>query len=136
MNAPRQLLYCKLLKVYPFSSHSLHYPNHLPIGERNGKSKARVVEEGDDDAGFWNALGGKGPIASAEAGGADVEADSIANVEKTLLKLSDATGGMKISEVAKGKKIKKSLLESSDVFIIDAGEEVLNSKCDFIRAPS
>nr|AAD24195.1 fragmin A [Physarum polycephalum] len=94
-------------------------------GERNGKSKGRVVEESEDDAAFWKALGGKGAIASAEAGGSDVEADSIANVEKTLHRLSDATGNMKLAEVAKGKKIKKSLLDSTDVFIIDAGQEVI-----------
>lgn len=94
-------------------------------GERNGKSKGRVIEENEDDAAFWKVLGGKGPVASAEAGGCDVEAQSIASVEKTLLKLSDATGAMKLTEVAKGKKIKKSLLDSSDVFIVDAGHEVI-----------
>lgn len=94
-------------------------------GERNGKSKGRVLDEGDDDAAFWKALGGKGPIASAAAGGSDLEADSIALVEKTLLRLSDATGAFKLTEVAKGKKIKKGALDSNDVFILDAGQEVI-----------
>lgn len=83
-----------------------------------------MIEESDDDAAFWKALGGKGPIASAEAGGCDTEAESIATVEKTLYRLSDASGNFKIDELAKGKKIKKSLLDSSDVFILDAGQEV------------
>lgn len=94
-------------------------------GERNGKSKGRVLDEGEDDAAFWKYLGGKGPIASAEAGGSDLEAESLVGLEKTLLRLSDATGSVKLDEVAKGKKIKKSLLDSNDVFILDAGQEVI-----------
>ena len=31
------------------------------------------MEESEDDEPFWTALGGKGPVASAEAGGCDVE---------------------------------------------------------------
>ena len=110
----------------PSTSHFM-YPINLMLGERNGKSKGRVVEESEDDAAFWKALGGKGPVATAEAGGSDVEAESIATVEKTLLRLSDATGAMKLADVAKGKKIKKSLLDSADVFVIDAGQEVQNA---------
>jgi len=94
-------------------------------GERNGKSKGHVVEESDDDSAFWALLGGKGPVASAEAGGCDTEAGSIADAEKTLFQLSDATGAMKMAEVGKGKKIKKSLLDTNDVFILDAGQEVI-----------
>jgi hypothetical protein len=93
-------------------------------GERNGKTKGRVVDEGEEDEEFWKVLGGKGPVASAEAGGSDVEAASIGSVEKTLLRISDASGGMDVSEVAKGTKIQKSLLDSNDVFILDAGHEV------------
>jgi hypothetical protein len=32
-----------------------------------------VIEESEDDATFWKAIGGKGPVASAESGGSDVE---------------------------------------------------------------
>lgn len=90
-----------------------------------------MIEESEDDAQFWKFLGGKGPVASAEAGGCDEDAENLAKVEKTLLKLSDATGAFQVQEVGKGKSIKKSLLDSNDVFILDAGQEVLNTALRF-----
>lgn len=83
------------------------------------------MDESDDDAEFWKFLGGKGPIASAEEGGSDEQAENLASVEKTLLKLSDVSGSLQVQEVGKGKTIKKSLLDSNDVFILDAGQEVI-----------
>lgn len=85
-----------------------------------------MIEESDDDAKFWSVLGGKGSVATAAEGGSDVEAEALGSLEKTLFRLSDATGAFKCDEVAKGKKIKRSLLDSNDVFILDAGQEVRN----------
>jgi len=92
--------------------------------EREGHAANRVVDEGQEDAEFWRLIGGKGPVASAAAGGSDVEAETAAETEKVLLKLSDASGTLTFTEVAKGHNVKKGLLESSDVFILDAGVEV------------
>lgn len=92
-------------------------------GERNGKAKGRVIEESEDDAEFWKHLGGKGAIKAD--GGSDTDSEDIANAEKTLWKLSDATGAMKLTEVGKGKKLKKALLDTNDVFVLDAGHEVI-----------
>lgn len=92
--------------------------------EREGHAANRVVDENAEDDLFWKHLGGKGPIASAEAGGSDLEESKKAEVEKVLFRLSDATGKFELKEVGKGHKVSKSLLDSSDVFILDAGFEV------------
>jgi gelsolin len=86
--------------------------------ERKGLATVRVVEETDDDAEVWAALGGKGPIAPAEAPVA------AAPHEKRLLRVSDASGKLEISEVARGAAVKRDLCKSEDVFILDLGHEV------------
>jgi len=93
-------------------------------GEREGKASNRVVDEGHEDEEFWKLIGGKGPIKSAEAGGSDVEEGKKADEEKKLFRLSDATGSFAFTEVGKGPKVKRSLLDTNDVFILDAGIEV------------
>jgi len=82
----------------------------------------RVVSEADDDAKFWELLGSKGSVADAAAGGSDVEAEK-AN-HGVLFRLSDVTGQLEFTEVAKGDKIKRSLLDSNDSFILYTGAEV------------
>lgn len=84
-------------------------------GERNGKAHNRVVAESDDDAEFWKLLGGKGAVAAAIPDTADVKK------EGELYKLSDASGKFEFTHVATGKAIKRSALDSSDVFILDTG---------------
>lgn len=91
-------------------------------GEREGHARNRVVDEGHEDDQFWKLLGGKGPIASAEAGGSDLEEKKV--VEKKLFRLSDASGKFEFTEVGKGDKISKALLDTNDVFILDTGAEV------------
>jgi hypothetical protein len=91
--------------------------------ERKGQPKVIVIDEGKEEAGFWDLIGGPGPIASAEEGGDDFEAEADSKKEKTLLKLSDASGSLQITEVAKG-KVTKGQLNTADVFILDSGYEV------------
>lgn len=91
--------------------------------ERKGKPKVFVIEEGDKgEPDFWKLLGGEGPVKSAEEGGDDNEAEK--GDVKRLFRLSDSSGKMSFNEVASGAKCKKSLLDSSDVFILDTGAEV------------
>jgi gelsolin len=93
------------------------------VDERKGKPTISVFEEGDkDDAAFWSHLGGKGPIKSAEEGGNDLEAEK--GDEKRLFQLSDASGKMTFKEVGRGATVKRRLLDSNDVFILDTGAEV------------
>jgi hypothetical protein len=49
-------------------------------------------------------------------------------VEKALHRVTDTKGAFNVTEVAKGKKISKSLLDPNDVFILDAGHEVKREK--------
>jgi len=91
-------------------------------GEREGRASGRVVAESDNDADFWKLVGGKGPVADAAAGGSDLEAEK--KHVKELYKLSDASGKLTFTEVAKGEKIKRSQLDTNDVFILNDGAEV------------
>lgn len=89
--------------------------------ERAGKAEVTVLEEGDDrHPAFWEKLGGRGDIKSAEEGGPD----SAAATPKRLMHLSDASGSMSFKEVATGTDIKRDLLNSDDVFVFDTGFEV------------
>jgi len=91
--------------------------------ERKGKAKIHVLEEGDKEPEFWKLLGGFGPVKSAEEGGSDLEAES--SGVKALFQLSDASGSLQFKQVATGAAVKKSLLDSNDVFILDTGAEVM-----------
>jgi len=92
-------------------------------GERDGFSSGRVVAESDNDSEFFTLLGGSGPIADAAAGGSDLEADK-KDTPAVLLRLSDASGKFEFTEVAKGRKVKRTLLDSNDVFVLFTGAEV------------
>jgi len=91
--------------------------------ERKGLPKIQVLEEsGKDLADFWKAIGGQGAVKSAEEGGDDTEHEKA--TEKRLFQLSDASGKLEFKEVGKGAAIKRSMLDSNDVFILDTGAEV------------
>jgi len=95
--------------------------------ERSGKPQVHVIEEGeksDDATQFWKLLGGEGAVKSAEEGGSDEEADKQTQATKKLFRLSDASGKMEFSEVSSGSNIKRSQLDTNDVFIFDVGSEV------------
>jgi len=93
------------------------------VEERKGRAKIEVLEEKGKDLGeFWKLLGGEGPVKSAEEGGDDAEHEKAS--DKILFRLSDATGTMEFTEVGRGNNIKKSQLDSNDVFILDTGAEV------------
>jgi len=91
--------------------------------ERKGLPRINVLEEsGKDLSEFWAAIGGQGAVKSAEEGGDDLEHEKA--TEKRLFQLSDASGKMEFKEVGKGPTVKRSLLDSNDVFILDTGAEV------------
>ncbi|KAJ3081976.1 hypothetical protein HDU99_004019, partial [Rhizoclosmatium hyalinum] len=80
-------------------------------------------ENDTDSAAFWEALGGKGPITSAADAAKAAEKPV---VEKALIRLTDRTEGAKLSykvEATNG-SIKKSQLDSNDVFIVDNSDHV------------
>ncbi|KAJ3049538.1 hypothetical protein HK097_009471 [Rhizophlyctis rosea] len=91
--------------------------------DRKGLAKVVVVEESDDSTAFWNAIGGKGPIASPEEGDAQTHAKADKVLFRLAHRLSDNTGELKFTEEARG-KVLKSQLDSKDVFVFDSGLEV------------
>jgi len=86
--------------------------------ERENGSDVDVFDENDSDATpFWAFFGGKRTIA------AETSTAVTAPFEKSLHRLSDASGKVTFTKVSQG-KLDKSVLQSSDVFILDAGFHV------------
>jgi len=90
---------------------------HAIEEEREGKAKVIVHAMTDDDIPWDKLEGGKGPIAAAAA-------PEESKFEKVLYKLSDTTGKMEFHHVARGAAVKRSLLTSDDVFVLDDGAEI------------
>jgi len=84
--------------------------------ERNGKVKSKIIDSTEDDAEFWELLGGKGKIHP------EIPDEKVEAVPKSIWCLSDSSGKLTVEEVASGKgNIKKSALKSEDVFFLDNG---------------
>jgi len=66
---------------------------------------------------------GKGPYATAEQGGDDLEFEKAAT-GRTLFRLSNASGKMEMTKVAEGAAVKREMLDKDDVFIVDFGNEI------------
>jgi gelsolin len=85
--------------------------------ERNGKPKSKIIDSAEDDAEFWEILGGKPAKINAE-----IPDEKHEEIPKSIWCLSDASGKLTVEEVANGKgNIKKSCLKSEDVFFVDNG---------------
>jgi hypothetical protein len=88
--------------------------------DRNGKPKAQILDDLEDCEAFWKILGGKpAPGVIAAATSDDIKIEKC----KNLFKLSDESGALKKTKIAEG-SVKKSQLESKDVFILDVGHTV------------
>ena len=74
---------------------------------------------------FWEALGGypEGGVASASAGGDDREEELKAKKEIKLFKISDASGEV-TTELVASAKLKRDMLSSDDMFILDTGTAI------------
>ncbi|KAJ3346969.1 hypothetical protein HDU83_002523 [Entophlyctis luteolus] len=99
------------------------YANQIS-SDREGRVNIVVYDEGDSDSGpFWEAIGGKGPVISASDARKVLAKPT---VEKSLIRLSDrnAGGRMTYKVEARATEIKRSLLDSKDVFVCDAGDHV------------
>jgi hypothetical protein len=86
--------------------------------DRNGKAKSQILDGLEDSEGFWKLIGGK-PASIAPATSDDIKVEKC----KILYKLSDESGALKKTKIAEG-SVKKSQLESKDVFILDVGHTV------------
>eukprot|EP00026_Physarum_polycephalum_P006563 Phypoly_transcript_06611.p1 GENE.Phypoly_transcript_06611~~Phypoly_transcript_06611.p1 ORF type:complete len:537 (+),score=113.66 Phypoly_transcript_06611:97-1707(+) len=92
--------------------------------ERGSKPNIIVIDESVDSgsADFWNKLGGKAKIATAAEGGSDLESDK-KPTPKCLYRLSDASGKLEFTLMAKDKVFRKHIT-SADAFIFDTGYHV------------
>eukprot|EP00163_Fabomonas_tropica_P012650 TRINITY_DN23990_c0_g1_i1.p1 TRINITY_DN23990_c0_g1~~TRINITY_DN23990_c0_g1_i1.p1 ORF type:complete len:848 (+),score=337.64 TRINITY_DN23990_c0_g1_i1:44-2545(+) len=90
--------------------------------ERGGRATLTFLDDGDDDdAEFWELLGGKGDI--KEEDGDDVEAEKAQHTDVKLYHCSDESGSMEIKEI-EDRPLKQEMLDTKDVYILDAGSEL------------
>lgn len=88
---------------------------------RFGKSRSTY----ELDAAFWQALGGTGVEDVGPAVPDGASADAAQAFVPQLYKLSDLTGTMVFSKVAQGAPLPAALLDPSEVFVLDAGVQIL-----------
>lgn len=88
--------------------------------ERLGKPRSSVLDGDEDHENFWDLLGGKGPVKSAEEGGCDHKVESFT---KSMHRVSDASGSLVMTKIASG-KLTKADLDDKDVFIVDTSTTV------------
>jgi len=93
--------------------------------DRQGKAKVHVLDQGHESGNeaedFWKLLGGKGAVGPATPD----DEESGSKFEKRMFRLSDASGKLEFKEVATGANVKRNLLDSNDVFVIDTGAHVV-----------
>eukprot|EP00479_Gromia_sphaerica_P011489 TRINITY_DN568_c0_g1_i4.p1 TRINITY_DN568_c0_g1~~TRINITY_DN568_c0_g1_i4.p1 ORF type:complete len:263 (-),score=67.27 TRINITY_DN568_c0_g1_i4:161-949(-) len=90
--------------------------------ERLGKPKSEVLDGLEDSEGFWDTIpGGQDGVKGADEGGSDQKVDEA--TKKEIFRLSDASGSLLCTQEGEG-VLKKSMLDSSDVFIIDLGTAI------------
>mmetsp|Transcript_4924 Transcript_4924/g.15709 ORF Transcript_4924/g.15709 Transcript_4924/m.15709 type:complete len:847 (+) Transcript_4924:143-2683(+) len=88
--------------------------------ERGGKATFIAFEQGQESPEFWEALGGQGPIAAAVP---DETSHKSSRGDIKLIKVSDASGAMEKTEIARG-QLKKEMLDTKDVFVIDNDTQI------------
>ena len=89
--------------------------------DRGGKPKMKILESGTDDESetFWEALGGKGSITSADDGGSDAAEEKKAKAELQLYRLPDFT---KV-EKEKG-HLKRNMCTTDGSYLLDTGSNL------------
>jgi hypothetical protein len=102
--------------LYPISYIS-PYPT---LQERGGKPELVFMDQDGDNAAFWAALGGHRDI--TDPGPAD---DAVTKTVPKLFRISDASGAVVFEPVPlEDGKLKKTLLDTNDVFLVDVGSKV------------
>eukprot|EP00003_Mantamonas_plastica_P001333 TRINITY_DN1095_c0_g5_i1.p1 TRINITY_DN1095_c0_g5~~TRINITY_DN1095_c0_g5_i1.p1 ORF type:complete len:833 (-),score=276.14 TRINITY_DN1095_c0_g5_i1:45-2471(-) len=93
--------------------------------ERGARATITIIEEEEDKDSdkFWEALGGRGSVMTAEEGGSDEEEELKAAEEIKLWLVSDATGSLQITEVG-SQPLKQEMLDTNDCFLLDTGAEI------------
>ncbi|CAI2180256.1 627_t:CDS:10, partial [Funneliformis geosporum] len=79
-----------------------------------------IEDEGDREMGsFWDALGSKGDIKTAD----EDNAEDMTKIEHKLFRVSDSSGKLTFKEETTG-TITRDQFDTNDVFVFDAGHEV------------
>jgi len=88
--------------------------------DRNGRPHPEFLDGDEAHPKFWDLLGGRGNIKTAAEGGAD---EKVEDFTKKLLRASDASGQLTLTEVASG-RFDKNQLDSNDVFVVDSEDSI------------
>lgn len=100
--------------------------NQIRDQDHGGRAKITVIDETSTEGEvkrFFELLGGGSPldVPDESAGGDDETFESSVEKVVTLHRVSDATGSMKITQVAE-KPLKQAMLDSNDCFILDTAD--------------
>ncbi len=81
-------------------------------------SNILITDEGKETDDFWKAIGGKGPIASAQSAGDDKEAETAMRQYIHLYKVEKGDEKPEIAVVAEGRLLKE-MLDPAECYILD-----------------
>eukprot|EP00178_Gracilaria_changii_P012203 TRINITY_DN34507_c0_g1_i1.p1 TRINITY_DN34507_c0_g1~~TRINITY_DN34507_c0_g1_i1.p1 ORF type:complete len:370 (+),score=79.56 TRINITY_DN34507_c0_g1_i1:17-1126(+) len=91
--------------------------------ERAGKPQVHVLDEKSADKpaqDFYAALGGREGVKKAD----EVESDEVVTSEKRLMRLKHENNQTTFTEESSGTAVKRSQLDSDDVFVFDSGAQI------------
>lgn len=93
--------------------------------ERSGVSRVVVIEEGKDEAKFWEHLGGKGDIPEALEGGDDIEAEKALWDTVKLYQVYQVQDSQNFDliDIATS-RLMKEMLQESECYILDCVTEM------------
>jgi len=94
--------------------------------ERGARAEIIVLEgaNANEPKEFWDALGGKGAIATADKGGDDEGYERTAIANTKLYCISSASGGTLTTDEIKASPLTQNLLDTSHCFILDCGADI------------
>lgn len=91
--------------------------------DRGGRAEIVFMDDEPTNEDFWNALGGQMDI-SANSGVSDIEFEQLAIESTVLIRYSDQDGTQDITPSSNGGALKRDLLTSQDVYILDTNAQV------------
>ncbi|XP_014671619.1 PREDICTED: gelsolin, cytoplasmic-like isoform X2 [Priapulus caudatus] len=100
---------------------AIQVANGIRDDERAGRADVVLLDGQTNDEPFFEALGGRDDIQSADEGGADDENIKDTKGQTALYRVSDASGQLKAVKVSEG-PLSQDMLDSQDCFIIDGGK--------------
>jgi len=90
------------------------------LKSERSKGKVIMLNSDEHDTDFDETFSGENDDDDDD----EEDEDDRATFEKTLFRLSDASGSLKFEEIGKASQVHRSQLDSKDVFILDSGKAV------------